>query len=77
MALIITTAVFYLLIYFGHASGHAGLDPCPLQWKHEVLTTVPPGNSQQQLSFIEHLPHARHSTSTSHVLAHLIPIDTL
>ena len=44
----------HLLLYFlfGHAMWHArsyfldkGSNPCPLQWKHGVLTTKPPGNS--------------------------------
>ena len=39
--------------FFGRAAGHAGSsfpdqgwNPCPLQWKHRILTTGPPGKSQ-------------------------------
>ena len=28
---------------------HQKLNPCPLQWKHEVLTVEPPGKSLQHL----------------------------
>ena len=31
--------------FFSATSWHAGPNPCPLQWKHGVLTTGPPGNS--------------------------------
>ena len=44
---------FYLFIYFGRAAWHVrswfpdqGLNPRPLQWKHRVLTTRLPGESQ-------------------------------
>ena len=30
-------------------SSWPGINPCPLQWKHRVLTTGPPGNSQDLL----------------------------
>ena len=30
-----------------------GLNPCPLQWKHDVLTTEPPGKSQTYVLSIE------------------------
>ena len=43
----------YILFCFAHATRHAGSyfpdqgsNPCPLQWKHGVLTIGPPGKSQ-------------------------------
>ena len=42
--------VFCLFGFFGHAVcgilvPQSGVEPIPLQWKHGVLTTGPPGNS--------------------------------
>ena len=49
--------VWFLLFVFYHAFRHAsysffnqGLNPCPLQWKCWVLTTVPPGKSPLESS---------------------------
>ena len=46
----------YLSFFFGQAAWHAGSqfpyqgsNPRPLQWKHRVLTTGPPGKSQGKL----------------------------
>ena len=50
--------IFYLKNYFGLTACHVGswfpdqgLNPCPLQWKLRVLTTVPPGKFLQPFSW--------------------------
>ena len=47
-----TAFILLLLLFFWlhHLAGrilvpNQGLNPGPLQWKHRVLTTAPPGNS--------------------------------
>ena len=46
--------VCFVFLFFGHATEHArswfpnqGSNPCPLQWKLDVLTTGLPGKSQE------------------------------
>ena len=36
----------------GSECPNQGLNPCLLQWKHKVLTTVPSGNSRELVIFI-------------------------
>ena len=53
LLLLLLLLLFYLFIYFfgctvRHLGSHfpdQGLNPCPVQWKHGVLTTGPPGKS--------------------------------
>ena len=48
--LFLTVNLILFFFFFGHNTGHVGssfpdqgLNPCPLQWMHRVLTTAQPG----------------------------------
>ena len=52
---------YFLKLFFGHIMWHVGpklpdqgLNPYPLHWKCGVLTTGPPGNSQECFNIFNH-----------------------
>ena len=59
----------FFFFFFGHAIHHVGSyfpdqgsNRCPVQWKHRLLTTGLPGNSQERIIFVRHLLCTNYST---------------